>query len=143
MRISYKYIVLAIIVFIIMYNLTSSKKEKFDVNIDRRNRIIFNADTYLKNLTEEQAKEMLVSSKTLPFVKFLEPEQAENIYNKLFVEEGNLDSTVKDIISDELDDSITITNDRLDNTEKIRIYNKILKNLNLTKSFSKKKNIRK
>ena len=104
-----------------------------------QNRIIFNADTYLKNLTEDEAKNMLVSSKTLPFVKFLETEQAESIYNKLFVEEGNLDSIVKDIISDELDESITIDNDSLTDTEKIKIYNKILKNLNLTKKVSKEK----
>jgi len=142
MSISYKYIVLAIIVLVLVYILNSnnsSKKEKFDVSIDNSTQIIFNADTYLKNLTESQARDMLVSSKTLPFVRILERNKAESVYNKLFVDDNNLDGIVKDIISVELDDSITIDNDNLSDEEKIVLFNDVLKNLQLNKSFTKTK----
>ena len=89
---SYKYIVLVIIFFIIIYNFRRS--EKFDNITD--NQIIFNADEYLNNLTEDESKKMLVSSKTLPWVKFMETETAEIIYNKLL---GGKKKSVKKLIA--------------------------------------------
>jgi len=134
---SYKYIVLVIIFFIIIYNFRRS--EKFDNITD--NQIIFNADEYLNNLTEDESKKMLVSSKTLPWVKFMETETAEIIYNKLFVNNEGKDDIVKDIIGSELDNSINIDNSSLTNEEKTVLFNDILKNLKLTKKTYNDTNI--
>jgi hypothetical protein len=131
MRISYKYIVLAIIVFIIVYNLRQS--ENFDTtNINTK--IIFNTDEYLKNLTEEQAINMIVSSQVLPWVKLTETKSAEEIYNKLFNEFDDDNKIVKDIIMEYLDAPIDTNVASLTDEEKTILYNDILKNLKLTKT---------
>ncbi len=134
---SYKYIVLVIIFFIIIYNFRRS--EKFDNNND--NQIIFNADEYLKNLTEDQSKKMLVSSQILPWVKFTETNTAEAIYNKLFIDKGRKDDIIKDIIDIDLDDPINTNNSSLTDKEKTVLFNDILKNLKLTKNTDDDTNI--
>jgi len=134
---SYKYIVLVIIFFIIIYNFR--KSEKFD-NIND-NQIIFNADEYLKNLTEDQSKKMLVSSQILPWVKFTETNTAEEIYKKLFINKERKDDIIKDIIDIDLDNPINTNNSSLTDEERTVLFNDILKNLKLTKKTYNDTNI--
>ena len=88
MNISYKYIVLAVIVLLIIYNFYISKPviEGLQIDDDNLDKVVINADKLLRNLTEEQAKQMFVSSAALPWVKFMETDEAELLYNLIFNE---------------------------------------------------------
>ena len=120
MKLIYKYIVLIIIIFIIIYKCSQKSiniehlDEENNVYLDEGNidTLKFNMDKFLEKLTEDDAKKMLVTNNVYyPWVKFMEVDEANKLYNKLFKVENyisNENSTIGEILENEglLDNNI-------------------------------------
>ena len=110
MQLTYKHIVLALFIIAIIYlitlgsNVEGLENENPEQIVDK---ITFNADKFLQNLTEDDAKQMLVSNQLMPWVKFMEEAEANELYEKLFNNESNENMMLKDLISTILDDELS------------------------------------
>lgn len=162
MNIPYKYIVLAVIILFIIYNFFISKPvvEGYKIEDENLNKIVLNTDKLLRNLTDDEAKEMLVSSVALPWVKFMESSEAELLYNLIFNEstienDFNYDTNISvkklienyesfksvKILDNSIEKLLSSKTNSADVLVKNEIYNKILENLKLTKRLESDESI--
>ena len=96
-----KYFIIFLIAIFLIYIVFPNKitnnlnKELFNQKIE----VSQDADNILKNLSTDDAKKLLVSNDFLmPWVKNMEENEAELLYNKLFVDFENKDLKLSDII---------------------------------------------
>jgi hypothetical protein len=109
MQITYKHIVLVLIILALIFYLRSNRKiENLDDVVDGPvvDSVTFNADDYLMNLTEEDAKKMLVSNKITSWVKYMESDDADVLYNNLFIDNSNPEMFIKDLVTNVIDGNI-------------------------------------
>jgi hypothetical protein len=136
MQLTFKHIVLALLIIAIIYFITRNNNIEGleqDEQQEIINKITFNADDFLKNLTEEDAKKMLVSNQIMPWVKFMKDEEAEVVYNEIFKKDDNKDVMLKDILSNILDKEVgSYLPESADDL--VGLYNKVKNELKLNTS---------
>ena len=105
MKITFKYIVIILLILFLFYYICNSVTEPLEQE-EVLDQITFNADNFLRNLSEDEAKNMLVSNQIMPWVKFMEKDQADEIYNIIFENEENGNLLLKDLLRNILDPEI-------------------------------------
>ena len=127
MQLTYKHIVLALLVIAIIYFITRDNnidgfqdEEQQQEVVDN---IVFNADRFLMQLDDTQRKELLHSNKVMQWVKFMERDQANLLFNELFDNRDNADSYIGNLIDQYIDPKISEVMSE-DQSTNVGLYNK-------------------
>ena len=100
---------LILILILILLKKVFKKKEKFTKSIN----VSQDADFILKNLSSRDSIKLLVSNNFLfPWVKNMEENEAEEIYNRLFVNEENEDLSLSKILYGYTDENGNVITDK-------------------------------